>query len=50
MKLFSTKEFSELTKDMDPLTRGKVSRSIELLINFNYKLGMPYCKKISKNL
>jgi hypothetical protein len=50
VELLSTKEFKEFSKNLDPINRGKVSRSIDLLKEFNYRLGMPYCKKISKDL
>lgn len=44
------KSIKKFIESLDKHTGAKLTRTIELLKEFNYKLGLPHSKKISKNL
>jgi len=48
MDIFIEKSVEKFIKLLDEKSTAKILRSIDLLEEFNYKLGMPHCKKISK--
>jgi phage-related protein len=50
MKIVIDKSIEKFILSLEKTTIAKLFRVIDLLQEFNYKLGMPHTKKIKKNL
>ena len=50
MEILTTSNIDIFIKSLDLGPRTKITRGIELLEQFGYKLSMPYCRKMSSNL
>ncbi|OGE74408.1 MAG: hypothetical protein A3C49_03050 [Candidatus Doudnabacteria bacterium RIFCSPHIGHO2_02_FULL_42_25] len=49
-KIYIDPEVQKFILNLEPVTKAKIARNLDLLENFGYKLEMPHSKKISDTL